>query len=151
MAYRLDKISIKIEDNKKGFEKINEIYNDIFNGKIPLIRDNKRKSDKDLIPIGQYENYRDKEYAFTVFADDYDTLLQIYKWINYGDIMEFKDSGSSIDQARKDARHQLSIYWGIERTFTKDFEVIVPKSDSKDGKVHCYLFVGIKNKYGNFY
>lgn len=93
MAYRLDKISIKIEDNKKGFEKINEIYNDIFNGKIPLIRDNKRKSDKDLIPIGQYENYRDKEYAFTVFADDYDTLLQIYKWINYGDIMEFKGSG----------------------------------------------------------
>ncbi len=149
MTYRLDKISIKVKDDKKGFEQINEIYEDIFKGKIPLIHNNKRKSDIDLIPLGHYENYSEDEYTFTVYADDFDTLLQIYKWINYGDIMEFKGSGSSIDQARKDARHKLAIYWGIERTFTNDFETIIPKYDSRDGKVHCSLFVGIKNKYEN--
>lgn len=147
MTYRLDSISIKLTDDKEGFEKINEIYDDIFKGRLPLIKNNKRKSDKDLISIGQYKNYKDDEYTFTVFADDFDTLFQIHKWINYGDIMEFEGSGSTIDQARKDARHQLAIYWGIERTFTNDFESIVPKYNSKDGKVYCYLYVGIKNKY----
>lgn len=150
MTYRLNEISIRVKDNKEGFEKINEIYDDIFKGKIPLIHNNNnRKLDKNLIPLGHYENYKDDEYTFTVLADDCDTLFQIHKWINYGDIMEFEGSGSSIDKARKDARHKLAIYRGIERTFTNDFETIVPKYDSKDGKVYCYLYVGIKNKYEN--
>ena len=149
MTYRLDKISIRITDDKKGFEKINEIYDDIFKGKIPLIHNNDRKLDKNLIPLGHYENYKEDEYTFIVFADDCDTLFQIHKWINYGDIKEFEGSGLSIDQARKEARHKLMIYRGIERTFTNDFETIVPKCDSKDGKVYCYLYVGIKNKYKN--
>ena len=72
--------------------------------------------------------------------------MQIYKKINNGDIMKFEGSGKSINQARKDARHNLAIYWGIERTFTNDFETIVPKYDSDDGKVYCYLYVGIKNR-----
>ena len=150
MTYRLDEISIRVKDDKQGFETINEIYEDIFKGKIQLIKNNKRKSYNNLIPLGNYENYRDDEYTFTVFADDLDTLFQIHKWINYGDIMEFEGSGSTIDQARKDARHQLAIYWGIERTFTNDFETIVPKYDSKDGKVYCYLYVGIKNRYRDY-
>ena len=50
MTYRLDKISIKVKDDKKGFEQINEIYENIFKGKIPLINNKKRKSDIDLIP-----------------------------------------------------------------------------------------------------
>ena len=147
MTYRLDKISVRITDDKEGFKKINEIFDDIFKGKIPLIHNNKRKLDNYLIPLGHYEEYRDVEYIYTVYADDCDTLFQIHKWINYGDIREFEGSGSSIDQARKDARHKLKIQWGIERTFINDFEYIVPKYESKDGKVHCYLYVGIKNKY----
>jgi len=149
MTYQLDNISIRITDDKKGFEKINEVYDDIFKGKFPLIHNNKRKLDENLLPLGHYENYKEDEYTFTIFADDYDTLFQIHKWINYGDIKEFKGSGSSINQARKDARHKLMIYRGIERTFTNDFETIVPKYDSNDGKVYCYLYVGIENKYEN--
>lgn len=33
MAYKLDKISIKVKDNKEGFESINELYEDIFKGR----------------------------------------------------------------------------------------------------------------------
>lgn len=79
MTYRLDKISIRVRDNKKGFEMVNEIYEDIFKGKIPLIHNNKRKLDENLIPLGHYENYKEDEYTFIVFADDLDTLFQIHK------------------------------------------------------------------------
>ena len=146
MTYRLDSISIILTDDKKWFEKINEIYEDIFKGNIPLITNNKQKSYDKLIPLGKYENYKEDEYIFTVFADKFHFLMQIYKKINNGDIMKFEGSGKSINQARKDARHNLAIYWGIERTFTNDFETIVPKYDSDDGKVYCYLYVGIKNR-----
>lgn len=37
MTYRLDSISIRLTDDREGFEKINEIYEDIFKGNIPLI------------------------------------------------------------------------------------------------------------------
>lgn len=147
MAYRIDEISIKLSDTKDDFEKINNIYEDIFKGKIPLIHDNKRKLDEDLIPLAQYDNYHENGYTFRVFADDLDTLFQIHKWINYGDIMLFEGEGHTINEARINAREKLMENNDIKRTFRNDFECIVPKYDSKDGKVHCELYVGIENKY----
>lgn len=147
MSYRFDEFSIKLSDDKDSFEKINDIYRDIFNGKIPLIHNNKGKLDKNLIPLAQYEDYREDGYKFTVFADDLDTLFQIHKWINYGDIMLFEGEGYTINEARLNAREKLMCDTNIKRTFMNDFECIVPKKDSKDGKVHCELYVGIENKY----
>lgn len=147
MSYRFDEISVKVSDDEEGFEKINEIYGDIFAGKIPLMHDNKRKLDEDLFPLGQYEKYKENEYVFKVFADALDCLFQIHKWINYGDIELFEGEGSTIDKARRDAREKLNKDTTIKRVFRNDFECIIPKKDSKDGKVHCELYVGIENKY----
>ena len=147
MTYRFDELSIRLSDDKEWFEKINEIYKDIFNGKIPLIHNNKRKLDENLIALAQYEDYNEGGYKFTVFADDLDTLFQIHKWINYGDIMLFEGKASTINEARINAREKFIGDTSIKRTFRNDFECIVPKYDSKDGKVHCSLYVGIENKY----
>jgi hypothetical protein len=147
MTYRFDELSIILSDDKESFEKINDIYNDIFNGKIPLIHDSKRKLDENLIVLAQYKDYKEDAYTFSVFADDCDTLLQIHKWINYGDITLFEGEGSTINEARINAREKLIEDTKIKRTFRNDFECIVPKNDSKDGKVHCSLYVGIENKY----
>ena len=147
MTYRLDQFSIKLSDSKKDFEKINEIYEDIFKGKIPLIHDSKRKLDENLIPLAKYDKYTKDGYTFIVFADDLDTLFQIHKWINYGDIMQFEGEGSTINEARIKAREKLIENRNIKRMFINDFECITPKYDSKDGKFHCSLYVGIENKY----
>lgn len=147
MTYRLDKISIKLSDSKEDFEKINRIYEDIFKGKIPLIHDNKRKLIKDLVVLAEYDNYNKDGFEFVVFADDLDTLFQIHKWINYGDIKLFEGEGSTINEARINAREKVMKDVDINRTFRNDFECIVPKWDSKEGKVHCSLYVGIENKY----
>ena len=32
----------------------------------------------------------------------------------------------------------------IKRSYTEDFESSVPKEYTKDGKAHCYLYLGIK-------
>lgn len=149
MTYRLDSISLKLENGKESFEKINEIYEDIFSGKIPLIKNTKGKIDKDIIALGEYVNCGGGRYEFTVFADDGGSLFQIRKWIDYGDIEWFEGVGSTIDEARIEARIYRCLNKSIKRIFKNDFEEIIPKKYSKDGKVHCLLYVGIENKYGN--
>lgn len=39
MTYRLDKITIRLKNDEAGINKINELFEDIVSGKIPLIND----------------------------------------------------------------------------------------------------------------
>lgn len=67
MTYRFDELSIKLSEDKVSFEKINEIYKDIFNGKILLIHYNKRKLDENLIALAQYGDYNEDGYSITQY------------------------------------------------------------------------------------
>ncbi|WP_407431954.1 hypothetical protein, partial [Methanobrevibacter sp.] len=61
MTYRLDKITIRLKNDEAGINKINELFEDIVSGKIPLIHDSNGKLIEGISPISEYSNYESDE------------------------------------------------------------------------------------------
>ncbi|MCB2356709.1 AraC family transcriptional regulator [Clostridium estertheticum] len=152
MAYKLNEITIRTNNSKEGMNNIGDIWNDITSGKLPIIFDSEHVFQKDISPISKYSNYSSDEngdYDLTIMAVTADFFEKMDAEVSKGFYKKYdeKDENGEISVCTRKAWEQV---WSeqksgdIHRTFTADFESTVPSEYTKDGKVHCYLYVAIK-------
>lgn len=146
MTYRLDKITIRLKNDEAGINKINELFEDIVSGKIPLINDSNGKLIDGISPISEYSNYESDEtgnYDFSVIAADKEFIFHLEKLADEGVFKKYIAKGADVHEAAMKAWNQVWNDEEIQRTFDKDYESTVPGFLTKDGKAHCYLYIGI--------
>ena len=150
MAYLLKEITIRTDNSQDGMGKISEVWQDIVNGKIPLMFDNAGVFQQGLSPISKYANYDSDEtgaYDLTIFTAIADFFAQMQERVQSGEYHAYNFDGSSIQEAANKAWKQV---WKEKesgqlcRAFTTDYESTVPSDFTKDGKAHCYLYIAVK-------
>ncbi|MBU3072631.1 AraC family transcriptional regulator [Clostridium estertheticum] len=152
MAYKLNKITIRTDNSKEGINNIGDIWNDITSGKLPIIFDSEHVFQQGISPISKYSNYSSDEngdYDLTIMAVTADFFQKMDDKVSKGSYKKYdeKDENGEIGVCTRKAWEKV---WSeqksgdIHRTFTADFESTVPGEYTKDGKVHCYLYVAIQ-------
>ncbi|MBU3184935.1 AraC family transcriptional regulator [Clostridium estertheticum] len=152
MAYKLNKITIRTDNSKEGINNIGDIWNDITSGKLPIIFDSEHVFQQGISPISKYSNYSSDEngdYDLTIMAVTADFFQKMDDKVSKGSYKKYdeKDENGEISVCTRRAWEKV---WSeqksgdIYRTFTADFESTVPGEYTKDGKVHCYLYVAIQ-------
>ena len=56
MAYQLKSVSIRTNNTESGMNKINEVWQDIMNGKLPVLFDSEHCFRNGISPISKYSN-----------------------------------------------------------------------------------------------
>lgn len=150
MVYQLKDITIRTDNSKEGMDKVNELWKDIVNGKIPLMYDSEGNFLQGLSPVSAYRNYESNEtgaFDLKIFTVTVDFFAEMEKQIGEGQYKKYDFDGADIQQAAGKAWEQV---WAeqkaqvICRSFTEDFESTVPAEYTKDGKAHCYLYIAVK-------
>lgn len=54
MVYQLKDITIRTDNSKEGMDKVNALWKDIVNGKIPLMYDSEGNFSQGLSPVSAY-------------------------------------------------------------------------------------------------
>lgn len=151
MAYLLKEITIHTDNSERGMKKINEVWQDIISGKLPLMFNSDGTFQQGLSPISKYANYESNEagaYDLTIFTATADFFTQMQKRVQVGEYRAYDFDGSSIQEAANKAWNQV---WEEKRSgqlcraFTTDYESTVPSDYTKDGKAHCYLYIAVKS------
>ena len=71
MSYKLDKVTIRTNNTTDGIKKIEEVWNDISSGKLPILFDNEHNFLQGISPISEYSNYETDEngdYDFSILG-----------------------------------------------------------------------------------
>ncbi|MCB2361688.1 AraC family transcriptional regulator [Clostridium estertheticum] len=116
MTYKLNKVTIRTNNSKEGIKNIGDIWNDITSGKLPIIFDSEHVFQQGISTVSEYSNY----------SSDENGEISVCTRKAWEKVCSEQKSGD------------------IHRTFIADFENTVPSEYTKDGKVHCYLYVAIQ-------
>lgn len=152
MAYRLDSITIRTNNSAEGMNKINEIWNDITIGKLPIIFDSEHNFLQGISPISKYSNYENNEngeYDLTILGVTADFFKKLEQEVIKGTYKKYdeSDENGNISICANKAWQKV---WAeqkesiIKRKFTEDYESSVPAKYTKDGKAHCYLYIAVE-------
>lgn len=151
MAYQLNAITIRTNNTADGMKKIEEIWNDVASGKLPLLFDSEHVFRQGISPISMYSNYESDETGeydlciMGVTADFFgrlETLVREGHYRKYDVSNDDGDIGICTKQAWGKVWEEQS-NGTIKRAFTKDYESTVPAEYTKDGKAHCYLYIAV--------
>jgi predicted transcriptional regulator YdeE len=152
MVYTLKQITIRTNNTEEGIKKINEIWQDVLNGKLPLLFDSNHVLQQSISPVSKYSNYECDEngdYDLSIMgvsADFFQTIEAkvregLYK--KYDETAENGDMSSCVKRAwEKVWNDQKS--GAITRVYTEDYESSVPAEYASDRKMHCYLYIAVK-------
>ncbi|BDR55471.1 hypothetical protein [Xylocopilactobacillus apis] len=143
MAYHLK--SVTLRTNNDRMTEIDELWQDVMNGKLPLIFDQNHEVQYGVFPISRYSNYASDE------TEDYDLSImavtsEFLKKLDAGSYQKYdavaENTGTSARQAWgkvwEDSKNGV-----IKRSFTQDYEVSLTPSVSRDGKFHCILYIAV--------
>jgi predicted transcriptional regulator YdeE len=106
MAYLLKEITIHTDNSEGGMGKINEVWQDIVSGKIPLMFDSVGVFQQGLSPISKYANYESDEtgaYDLTIFTATADFFAQMQAKVQTGEYRAYDFDGSNIQEAANKA------------------------------------------------
>lgn len=150
MAYSFQSVTIRTDHSKSGMAKINELWADIMQGKIPLDFIENGKPVKGLSPVSAYSDYESDEkgkYNLSVITVTVDFFAKMEELVSQGNYIKIDESGETILDCANKAwskvwRLTASGEW--KRAFTIDYESTVPAQYTKDGKAHCYLYIAVK-------
>ncbi|GFZ33222.1 AraC family transcriptional regulator [Clostridium zeae] len=151
MAYKLKEVTIRTNNSEEGMKKIDEIWDDISSGKLPILFDSEHTFQQGISPVSRYSNYSSDEsgdYDLSIMAVSVDFFQDIELAVSKGLYKKYveKDENGDIGVCARKAWEKV---WAeqksgeIKRTFTKDYESSVPSKYTKDGKAHCYLYIAI--------
>ncbi len=151
MAYTLKQVTIRTNNTQEGIKKIDEIWKDIKNGKLPILFNNEGVFQQGVSPISKYSNYESDEngnYDLSVMGVTVDFFQKIEMEVSKGLYKKYDEADESgdIDICTKKAWEKV---WNdqklgiIARAYTEDFESSVPAEYTKDGKAHCYLYIAV--------
>lgn len=150
MAYSFKSVTIRTDNSNGGMEKINELWADIMQGKIPLDFIENGKPVKGLSPISAYSDYESDEkgkYNLSIMSVSVDFFVKMEELVAQGKYIKIDESGDTILDCANRAWSkvwQLTASGEIKRSFTVDYESTVPSEYTKDGKAHCYLYIAVK-------
>lgn len=152
MAYKLNGVTIRTNNTFDGMKKIEEIWGDITNGKLPILFDSNHNFQQGISPVSKYSNYtidETGEYDYSILGVTSDFFKQLELQVNKGFYKKFdiSDDNGDISVCTKKAWEMV---WDdqkngkIRRAFTTDYESSVPAEYTKDGKAHCYLYIAVQ-------
>lgn len=150
MSYSFKSVTIRTDNSESGMVKINELWADIMQGKIPLDFIENGKPVKGLSPVSAYSDYDSDEkgkYNLSVITVTVDFFAKMEALVAKGNYYKMDESGDTITDCANKAWSkvwQLSQSGELKRAFTVDYESTVPAEYTKDGKAHCYLYIAIK-------
>lgn len=150
MAYSFKSVTIRTDNSESGMAKINELWADIMQGKIPLDFIENGVPVKGLSPVSAYSDYESDEkgkYNLSIAAVTADFFAQIEELVAQGKFIKIDESGETITDCANKAWSkvwELTASGEIKRAFTIDYESTVPAAYTKDGKAHCYLYIAVK-------
>ena len=152
MAYTLKEVTIRTNNTDEGIKKIDEIWQDIMSGKLPILFDSEHVFQQGISPISKYSDYASDEngdYDLSIIGVTAEFFQGMEMAVNEGLYKKYDgaDESGNIGICTKKT-------WGkvwceqksgdIKRAFTEDYESTVPAEYTKDGKAHCYLYIAIK-------
>ncbi|WP_160679832.1 AraC family transcriptional regulator [Clostridium sp. C8-1-8] len=152
MAYKLKEVTIRTNNSEEGMNAIDELWEDISSGELPILFDSEHKFQQGISPISRYSNYSSDEsgdYDLTIMAVSVDFFQNMEVAVSKGLYKKYveKDENGEIGVCARKAWEKV---WSdqksgeIKRAFTKDYESTVPSEYTKDGKAHCYLYIAIQ-------
>lgn len=152
MSYKLKTITIRTNNTVEGVNKIEQIWEDVSSGKLPILFDNEHKFQQGISPISKYSNYSSDEngdYDFSIMGVTADFFQQIEEKVSKGMYKKYdesNDDGEMVICSKKAWEKVWSEQKSgvINRAFTVDYESSVPAEYTKDGKAHCYLYIAIQ-------
>ncbi len=150
MAYSFKSVTIRTDNSESGMAKINELWADILQGKVPLDFIQNGLPVKGLSPVSAYSDYESDEkgkYNLTIMSVSVDFFAEMEKAVAQGKFIKIDENGETISDCANKAWSkvwELTASGKINRAFTVDYESTVPAEYTKDGKAHCYLYIGVK-------
>ena len=75
MSYILNGVTIRTNDTKDGLKKIDELWNDIMIGRIPILCDSEHNGQEGISPVAAYGNYEADEGGNYDVNSDYDLSI----------------------------------------------------------------------------
>ena len=152
MAYTLKQVTIRTNNTEEGMKKINELWQDITSGKIPVLFNSEHVFQQGVSPISKYSHYESDEngdYDLSImgvtadFFQTIETKLSKGLYHKYDEVDENGDMGICAKNAWEKVWNDRKS-GAITRAYTEDYESCVPAEYAKDGKAHCYLYIAIK-------
>ena len=149
MAYRLNEITIRTGNSTEGIAKINEIWNDIANGKLPVLFDSESNMQTDISLVAKYCNYEDCErgsYDLTIMGVTQKFYEKLEKKVAAGTYKKYDASDDTLGLCAKKAWKKV---WAdkeagkINRVYSENFECTIPSQFAEDGINHCYLYIAV--------
>lgn len=150
MAYTFKSVTIRTDNSESGMARLDELWADIMQGKIPLGFIENDVLVKGLSPISVYSDYESDEkgkYDLSVMSVNADFFAELEKLVAQGKYVKIDESGETIAECANKAWSKvwtLSANGEMKRAFTIDYESTVPAEYTKDGKAHCYLYIAVK-------
>ncbi|MDE6001502.1 MAG: AraC family transcriptional regulator [Clostridia bacterium] len=150
MAYSFKSVTIRTDNSESGMAKINELWADVMQGKVPLDFIENGIPVKGLSPVSMYSDYESDEkgkYNLTIMTVTVDFFAGMEKSVAQGKYLKIDESGETIADCAYKAWSevwQLTAEGKLNRAFTSDYESTVPAEYTKDGKAHCYLYIAVK-------
>jgi predicted transcriptional regulator YdeE len=152
MAYTLTGATIRTDNSPDGMNKITELWQDIMNGKLPLLFDSNHVLQEKISPVSCYHNYERDEtgsYDLSILAVKSSFFERMNQAAADGRCKKYEtaDAAGNIEKCTKEAWEHV---WHdqkngtIQRAFSEDYESTVPAMYTKDGKAHCYLYIAVK-------
>jgi len=151
MPYSFKSVTIRTDNSKSGMAKINELWADIMQGKVPLDFIENGMPVKGLSPISSYSDYESDEkgkYNLSVMTVTADFFTKMENLVAEGEYAKIDESGETIADCANKAWSKVwkaTAKGELHRAFTTDYESTVPAEYTKDGKAHCYLYIAVNN------
>ena len=152
MAYRLNEVTVRTNNTPEGMKKIEEVWQDITSGKLPILFDSERKFQPGISPVSRYSSYAKDEsgdYDLSILGVTSEFFGELEEAVREGRYRKYdeSDAGGDIGACTRKAWEKV---WSeqkkgeLERAFTIDYESSVPVQYTKDGKAHCYLYIAVR-------
>ena len=144
MTFNLKKITIRTKNNPEGIKSINEVYDAILTGDIPLLFNSDKEVIDGVFPISEYSNYESDEngeYDLSIIATTYKFIEELENDENF---VKFHVASEDVSDATMQAWQKVWEDESLKRSYEKDYEFTMPAHLSEDEKAHCYLYIGVK-------
>ena len=152
MAYKLKEVTIRANNTDEGMGKIAELWQDITDGKLPVLFDSAHIFQQGIMPISRYSSYaggENGEYDLSIMGVETDFIQRLEAEAKKGLYKKYNETDETGDIDACTIRAWEKV-WGdrksgaIKRAFTEDYESTMPAEYAKDGKAHCTLYIAVK-------
>lgn len=152
MAYFLEQVTICTNNTDECTRQIDELWQDIFSGKLPLLFDTEHKQRENIIPLVEYCNYEngaEADYDMSILAVTAKFFDQLELQTARGFMKKYEASDPK-GNLKKCLQKAWEAVWADQRTekirraFTYDYESSLPAAQAPDGQAHCSLYISVK-------